>query len=271
VEIDFLHPFFTRAVNTESETPIVSNKGTVRGVRNRVKAGISVFVDRQLSKDYQALEKDRIVFYTTSMNVVRDTHDKCLLVKKILQTQRVEFDERDVFVSRDFHRELVERLGDEHYELPQVFADGFPLGNSAEVEKLNEQGTLRKIFQRFKKVEGSQACIKCGGYQFVPCVSCHGSKKSHRNRNLFTEEFRSLRCTTCDQSGLVRCDLCDINNNDKDKRSCSTNNAPVESNGHTYGDNYRSDSSRRNNHVDSPKDCSSKVYSPNHSENQTQF
>ena len=76
------------------------------------------------------MERDMIVLYTTSMKVVRETHDKCLLVKKILETQRVEFEERDIFASKDFHRDLVERLSDEDVELPQVFADGFYLGVS---------------------------------------------------------------------------------------------------------------------------------------------
>jgi len=40
------HPFFSRMRDSAVETTIVSSKGTVRGVRNRVKAGIAVFVDK---------------------------------------------------------------------------------------------------------------------------------------------------------------------------------------------------------------------------------
>lgn len=51
------------------------------------------------------------------------------------------------------------------------------------------------------------SCEKCGGYRFIPCNFCHGSKKSLR-RNHFTDEFCALRCMQCDENGLLRCDLC---------------------------------------------------------------
>lgn len=50
-------------------------------------------------------------------------------------------------------------------------------------------------------------CNSCGGYRFVPCGMCHGSKKSvHRNN--FTEEFCALRCMHCNENGLQRCQEC---------------------------------------------------------------
>ena len=61
-----------------------------------------------------------------------------------------------------------------------------------------------------QKVDGGHVCPGCGGYHYIPCVACHGSKKSQRNRSIFTEEFSALRCTACDDSGLVRCKLCDV-------------------------------------------------------------
>jgi len=68
------------------------------------------------------------VLYTTGVKVVRDTYDKCLRVKKILQTHMVRYEERDVSMSRDNHRQLAERLGPSAVELPQVFADGLHIG-----------------------------------------------------------------------------------------------------------------------------------------------
>ena len=51
------------------------------------------------------------------------------------------------------------------------------------------------------------SCGKCGGFRMLPCTTCNGSKKScHRNH--FTEQWVVLRCGACDQSGLIRCDLC---------------------------------------------------------------
>jgi len=68
------------------------------------------------------------VLYTTGVKVVRDTYDKCLRVKKILQTHMVRYEERDVSMSREDHRQLAERLGVTGVELPQVFADGLHIG-----------------------------------------------------------------------------------------------------------------------------------------------
>ena len=69
-----------------------------------------------------------MVLYTTGVKVVRDTYDKCLRVKKILQTHMVRHEERDVSVSRDEHRQLADRLGSASVDLPQVFADGLHIG-----------------------------------------------------------------------------------------------------------------------------------------------
>lgn len=59
----------------------------------------------------------------------------------------------------------------------------------------------------FQKIDVKSSCEKCGGYRFIPCNFCHGSKKSLR-RNHFTDEFCALRCMQCDENGLLRCDLC---------------------------------------------------------------
>ena len=57
------------------------------------------------------------------------------------------------------------------------------------------------------------SCDTCGGYRYVPCAVCHGSKKSLR-RNHFTEEFQTLRCVICDENGLVKCDKCNSSESD---------------------------------------------------------
>jgi glutaredoxin domain-containing cysteine-rich protein 1 len=210
------HPFFAAMVHdgqaadddeAVAALQIVSAKGTVRGVRNRVRAGIAAFVeshDGKKRKDYRTAEKGKVVLFTTSVMIVRETYDRCLRVKKILQTHMVRFEERDVSLSRDNHRELVERLG--IADLPQVFADGLHIGGADDVERLNENGTLRRIFQHFQMASSTTSCPRCGGFRYTPCSNCHGSKKSRRNN--FTQEFCALRCTVCDDNGLVMCDLC---------------------------------------------------------------
>lgn len=210
------HPYFARlAAETQEPTPILSRSGSFRGVKNRVRAGIASLLDKKDGKasvNYSLLEKGKIVFYTTSVTVVRETFDKCYKIKRILQTQMVEYDERNVFMSKDAYQELSERLHSD-VELPQVFIDGHHLGEAEEIERLNENGTLRKIFSNFKKVQQQPTCCSlCGGYRFIPCFYCHGSKKS--KRNCFTDEFCALRCIKCDDNGLMKCNLCNIKADD---------------------------------------------------------
>lgn len=191
------------------ERPIVSRRGSVRGLKNRVKAGIATFLNPEGDKqrNYAQLEKGKIVIYTSSMAIVRETYERCVLAKKILQTHMVRYEERDLFMSIENQRELRERLGVDQVLLPQVFADGVALGGMQELENLNEEGELRKVFSNFTKINVRSSCDKCGGYRYVPCTFCHGSKKSLK-RNYFTEEFSALRCMQCDENGLLRCDEC---------------------------------------------------------------
>jgi len=98
-----------------------------------------------MMQDYRSLESGKIVVYTTSVMVVRDTYDKCLRVNKILQTHVVRYEQRDVSLSRDDHRELIERLGP-NVDLPQVFADGIHIGVSREI---NFFVLDRSIFSHF--------------------------------------------------------------------------------------------------------------------------
>lgn len=65
----------------------------------------------------------------------------------------------------------------------------------------------KSIWFIFQKIDVKSSCEKCGGYRYMPCNFCHGSKKSLR-RNNFTDEFCALRCMQCDENGLLRCDLC---------------------------------------------------------------
>ena len=58
---------------------------------------------------------------------MRETYEKCMRVKQILQTHMVEYEEKDVFMSRENQRELIERMGAEDVNVPQVFADGLLL------------------------------------------------------------------------------------------------------------------------------------------------
>lgn len=195
-------------VDTMKEKLIVSSRGSIRGLKNRVRAGIATFIDQNgFARDYRQIEKGKIILYTTSMTVVRQTAEKCKSLRQILQTHMVRYEERDMFMSNENQKELRERLGQSAIQVPQVFADGVHIGDFNEVQKLNETGELRTIFNNFTKIQVRSSCDKCGGYRYHPCTFCHGSKKS-LHRNGFTEEFCALRCMQCDENGLIRCDIC---------------------------------------------------------------
>ncbi|CAG5118212.1 unnamed protein product, partial [Candidula unifasciata] len=162
------------------------------------------------ARNYRQLEHGRIVVYGTSMSVVRETSERCRSVRRLLQNHMVRYEERDLYMSREYQQELRQRLANEGIStlhLPHVFADGIHIGGAGELEKLNEAGELRGLLDHYQKVVVRFMCEKCGGYRFLPCEFCHGSKRSLL-RNHFTEEFCALRCMHCDENGLRRCDLC---------------------------------------------------------------
>ncbi|XP_058819769.1 uncharacterized protein LOC131682356 [Topomyia yanbarensis] len=194
---------------TSGTSTIRSNKGTVRGVKNRVRNGIATFLQMQQAnmKNYKEKDAGKVVVYTTSMGIVRETYTKCANVKQILRTLLVKFEERDVFMSSDYQQEIKDRMQNEAINVPQVFVDGQHVGDADCIERLNETGELRKMLKPYKCLESSFTCKTCGGYRLLPCPSCGGSKKSiHRNH--FTAEFIALKCMNCDEVGLVKCYSC---------------------------------------------------------------
>lgn len=195
--------------NSIREKQIVSARGSVRGFKNRVRAGLATFLEenRENSRNFRHEEKKKVIIYTTSMTVVRESADKCKAVRNILQTHMVRYEEKDLFMSSENQKELLDRLGTSAIVLPQVFADGIHIGGYDEIQKKNETGELKHIFMNFTKIQLRSHCDTCGGYRFLPCKHCHGSKKS-LHRNEFTEEFCALRCMQCDENGLVRCEDC---------------------------------------------------------------
>ncbi|XP_065159186.1 LOW QUALITY PROTEIN: glutaredoxin domain-containing cysteine-rich protein CG31559-like [Atheta coriaria] len=192
----------------DGSSTIRSAKGTIRGVKNRVRAGIATFLSiNDQTKTYKEKDAGKVVVYTTTMGIVRETYQSCMKVKQILRTQLVRFEERDVFMSADYQAEIRDRMRCGDILVPQVFVDGQHIGDAETVEKLNETGELRRILKPYKTMDACTTCKVCGGYNLLPCQVCNGSKKSvHRNH--FTAEFVALKCMNCDEVGLVKCTSC---------------------------------------------------------------
>lgn len=194
--------------NEELPSTIKSSKGTIRGVKNRVRAGIATFLQIQsTTKSYKEKDAGKVVVYTTTMGIVRSTYQRCVLVKKILRNLLVKYEERDVFMSTEYQDEIRDRMRSDEILVPQLFVDGQHIGDADTVEKLNESGELRKMLKPYKSPDACNTCQTCGGFRLLPCRICNGSKKS-LHRNHFTAEFVALKCMNCDEVGLVRCDAC---------------------------------------------------------------
>ncbi|XP_059743737.1 glutaredoxin domain-containing cysteine-rich protein 1 [Bos taurus] len=155
------------------------------------------------------LEFDRVVIYTTCLRVVRTTFERCELVRKIFQNHRVKFEEKNIALNGDYGKELDERCRrvSEAPSLPVVFIDGHYLGGAEKILSMNESGELQDLLTKIERVQHPHECPSCGGFGFLPCSVCHGSKMSVF-RNCFTDSFKALKCTACNENGLQRCKSC---------------------------------------------------------------
>ncbi|EOY34568.1 hypothetical protein QUC31_018384 [Theobroma cacao] len=143
----------------------------------------------------------RIVVYFTSLRVVRSTFEDCKTVRSILRGFRVSIDERDLSMDSGFLNELQGILGQSKLTLPRVFIGGRYMGGAEEIRQLHEAGELKKFVEGLPAAEPG-TCDVCGGYRFVLCHECDGSRK------LYTEKSGFKNCTACNENGLVRCPSC---------------------------------------------------------------
>ncbi|KAJ3587505.1 hypothetical protein NHX12_011102 [Muraenolepis orangiensis] len=196
--------FTTKRVN------ILSKNGTVRGVKDKVSAGQVLFENLAESICPQlVLELGRLVIYTTSFRVVRTTFERCELVRKIFQNHSVKFVEKNIALDSDYGKDLDERCRrvGEPPSLPVVFIDGHYLGGAEKILDMNESGELQDLLTKIERAQHHHPCQSCGGFAFIPCPMCHGSKMSVF-RNCFTDSFKALRCTSCNENGLQPCPSC---------------------------------------------------------------
>jgi glutaredoxin domain-containing cysteine-rich protein 1 len=81
-----------------------------------------------LLQSFKEKDTGKVVVYTTSMGIIRETYTKCATVKQILRTLLVKFEERDVFMSNEYQQEIRDRMHSEDIEVPQLFVDGHHVG-----------------------------------------------------------------------------------------------------------------------------------------------
>ena len=108
---------------------LVSGKGTVRGVRDRVRQQLAQLHERRAAPGLQfgAEESDiygdlkgRVVVYTSSSRVFRETFEGCQIVTRIFHGLRYKIDQRDTFISDRFNREFAQRMAATGLANPQV-------------------------------------------------------------------------------------------------------------------------------------------------------
>lgn len=81
-------------------------------------------------QSWQEKEAGKVVVYTTTMGIIRETYHRCLKVRQILKTHLVKFEEKDVFMSRELQKEIRERMKSKEITVPQVFVEGLHIGVS---------------------------------------------------------------------------------------------------------------------------------------------
>ncbi|KAL3629691.1 hypothetical protein CASFOL_026913 [Castilleja foliolosa] len=140
-----------------------------------------------------------VVIYFTSLRVVRRTFEDCKTVRTILRAFRVSIDERDVSMDSSFVDELQRIFGLSEKSkliLPRVFIGGRYIGGVEEVRNLHESGELKSYVEGLPAAEPG-TCEACGGYRFIVCEECNGSRKCYSEK----AGFRS--CTSCNENGLI--------------------------------------------------------------------
>lgn len=81
-------------------------------------------------QNYKEKDAGKVVLYSTSLGIVRETYAKCANVKQILRTLLVKFEERDVFMSNEYQQEIKDRMQSPMIQVPQLYVDGQLIGVS---------------------------------------------------------------------------------------------------------------------------------------------
>jgi glutaredoxin domain-containing cysteine-rich protein 1 len=145
--------------------------------------------------------EDRVVLYTTSLRGILKTFEDCNNARFIFKSFNIDIDERDVSIHAEFRHELKELTG-KPGPIPQVFIKGRYIGGMDIITQLHEDGTLATLVDGLPPQLSQGECDGCGGVRFVPCSDCSGSTK------VLNEAKEVVRCSECNENGLMRCPIC---------------------------------------------------------------
>lgn len=191
---------------TGEHNVVVDEDGDVKGVANRVKAGIQHFNFDAVQELVDEKDKGKVIVYTTSLGVNRIITSECAQVVSIIRSYRVRFEERDIWNNPQYKDELYEKLGldegDPFPAIPKVYIDGLDVGGLKEIQAMNDCGDLRIRLQDFKKFHDRHNCPVCKGHGMLICPHCNGKKEKKRTFGA------ALKCGNCDHNGQVKCPEC---------------------------------------------------------------
>ncbi|XP_073285655.1 uncharacterized protein At5g39865-like [Primulina huaijiensis] len=162
--------------------------------------------------------EDKAVMYSTTLRGVRTTFENCNAVRSAFEGLGILICERDISMDRGFRDELRDLMkGKESSELipPRIFVKGRYIGGFEKVMKMLEEGSLGELLKGLPKVRAGHVCEGCGGVRFLPCFTCNGSCKivTMVNERMEMEGDQAkgsvvVRCSDCNENGLVLCPIC---------------------------------------------------------------
>ncbi|GMH09601.1 hypothetical protein Nepgr_011442 [Nepenthes gracilis] len=157
----------------------------------------------------------RVVLYTTTLRGVRKTFEACNAVRSAIEGLGVLICERDISMDRGFREELKELMrGRDNGEVvpPRLFVKGRYLGGAEQILKIHEEGFLGELLEGLPKIKTGHVCDGCGGARFLPCFRCYGSCKTvmvvKEEVNWRRRKIVVVKCSDCNENGLVLCPIC---------------------------------------------------------------
>ncbi|KAL2533528.1 Glutaredoxin family protein [Abeliophyllum distichum] len=145
--------------------------------------------------------ENAVIIYTTTLRGIRKTFEDSNTARSIIESHDVQMFERDISMHAGFKEELRGLIGTKDVKVPLVFVKGRLIGGADEMVKLYEEGKLEVLLDGIPRA--GARCRRCGGVRFVMCMRCNGSCKV-----LDEEGKRSVKCSECNENGLIQCPMC---------------------------------------------------------------